>query len=585
MDIESYCSRKMYSVRHLTIERPDKNQGDSDRSVIMEKTLYYNGTIITMTGSEPVMAEAVLTAGGRIQAVGPLKEVRAIAEDPVLKDLKGAVMLPAFIDPHSHITAMARVLSYAVLQDADSFNGILSILKKFKEERKLDAGDWIIGTGYDHNKLAEGRHPDRFVLDAAFPDNPVMISHASGHMGVVNTQALERMGITKDTENPEGGRIGRTGNGAGDGQTGTGNADGAGGYGEPDGYLEETAFTGSSSVIPEPGMEQLARQLEAAEQLYLSHGITTVQDGRTRSDEWRLLEYAAEHELLHADVVAYAAMNDAHELTEENPDYTGPYHNNLRIGGYKIFLDGSPQGRTAWMSSPYEGKPEGYCGYPIFKDEEVRAYFETAFREGRQLLVHCNGDAAAQQMIDACGQAVRETGIDPAQIRPVMIHAQMVRADQLSQMAQLCITASFFTAHTWYWGDVHLKNFGEARALKISPARTAIDDGVNVTFHQDSPVIQPDMLETVWCAVNRISCGGHPMGVMERVTPYEALKAVTANAAYQYGEESDKGTIEPGKKADFVVLSANPLTVPPMEIKKIRVLETIKSGKILYKGI
>lgn len=553
----------------------------------MAKTLYYNGTIITMTGSDPVTVEAVLTDGGRIQAAGSLEEVRAMAEEPVLKDLKGAVMLPAFLDSHSHITAMAKVLSYAALQEADSFDGLIVILKKFKEERKLGAGDWIIGTGYDHNKMAEGRHPDRFVLDAAFPDNSVMITHASGHMGVVNTLALEKMGITKDTKDPEGGRIGRTADRVGNGKSGnavTGN-DGTDGYGEPDGYLEETAFTGSSSVIPEPGMEQLARQLEAAEQIYLSHGITTIQDGRTRSDEWKLLKYAAENELLHADVVAYAALNDAHELTEENPDYTGQYNNHLRIGGYKIFLDGSPQGRTAWMSSPYEGEPKGYCGYPIFKEEEVKSYFETALREGRQLLVHCNGDAAAQQMIEACRQAVRETGADPGQTRPVMIHAQMVRSDQLAQMAELSITASFFTAHTWYWGDVHLKNFGEARALKISPARTAIDDGVNVTFHQDSPVIQPGMLETIWCAVNRISCGGHPMGVMERVTPYEALKAVTANAAYQYGEESEKGTIEPGKKADFVILSANPLTVPPMEIKKIRVLETIKSGKILYKGL
>ena len=558
----------------------------------MAKTLYYNGTIITMTGDEPVMAEAVLTDGGRIKAAGSLLEVRAMAKEPVLKDLKGAVMLPAFIDAHSHITAMAKVLSYAVLQEADSFDGLTEILKKFKEERRIGAGDWIIGTGYDHNQLAEGRHPDRYVLDAVFPDNPVMITHASGHMGVVNTLALEKMGITKDTKDPEGGRIGRTAPAAGNGETGnreTGDgktgSSGADGYGEPDGYLEETAFTGSSSVIPEPGMEQLARQLEAAEQVYLRHGIATIQDGRTRSDEWKLLKYAAEHELLHADVVAYAALNDAHGLTEENPEYTGGYRNHLRIGGYKIFLDGSPQGRTAWMSRPYEGEPEGYCGYPVYKDEEVKAYFGTALREGRQLLVHCNGDFAAQQMIDACRQAVQETGADPGQTRPVMIHAQMVRADQLEQMAELSITASFFTAHTWYWGDVHLKNFGEARALKISPARTAISDGVNVTFHQDSPVIQPDMIETIWCAVNRLSCKGRPMGLMERVTPYEALKAVTANAAYQYGEEAEKGTIEPGKNADFVILSANPLTVPPMEIKKIRVLETIKGGKILYKGI
>ncbi|WP_368383921.1 amidohydrolase [[Clostridium] symbiosum] len=542
----------------------------------MAKTLYYNGTIITMSGSEPESAEAVLTENDKILAVGSLEAVQAAAESgkhqdtPILKDLKGAVMLPAFIDSHSHITAVARVLSFAMLQEAESFDGIIGILNRFKEERKLEPGDWIIGTGYDHNNLKEGRHPDRFILDAAFPENPVMVTHASGHMGVANSLALEKMGITADTKDPSGGRIGRAG-----GKN----------TGEPDGYLEETAFTGASSVIPEPGTEQLGRQLQAAEQLYLKHGITTIQDGRTGKEEWKLLKYAAEQGLLHADVVAYAALNDAHELTEENPAYTGAYCNHLRIGGYKIFLDGSPQGRTAWVSRPYEGEPEGYCGYPIFKDKEVQSYFETAFREGRQLLVHCNGDAAAQQMIGACRMAADTTGQDPAKTRPVMIHAQLVRPDQLKEMERLSITASFFTAHTWYWGDVHLKNFGEARALKISPARTAIDDGVNVTFHQDSPVIQPDMLETVWCAVNRISSGGHPMGLLERVTPYEALKAVTSNAAYQYGEENEKGTIEPGKTADFVILSSSPMTVLPEEIKKIRVLETIKGGKVLYKSI
>ena len=529
-----------------------------------------------MSGSEPESAEAVLTENDKILAVGSLEAVQAAAESgkhqdtPILKDLKGAVMLPAFIDSHSHITAVARVLSFAVLQEAESFDGIIGILNRFKEERKLEPGDWIIGTGYDHNNLKEGRHPDRFILDAAFSENPVMVTHASGHMGVANSLALEKRGITADTKDPSGGRIGRAG-----GKN----------TGEPDGYLEETAFTGASSVIPEPGTEQLGRQLQAAEQLYLKHGITTIQDGRTGKEEWKLLKYAAEQGLLHADVVAYAALNDAHELTEENPAYTGAYCNHLRIGGYKIFLDGSPQGRTAWVSRPYEGEPEGYCGYPIFKDKEVQSYFETAFREGRQLLVHCNGDAAAQQMIGACRMAADTTGQDPAKTRPVMIHAQLVRPDQLKEMERLSITASFFTAHTWYWGDVHLKNFGEARALKISPARTAIDDGVNVTFHQDSPVIQPDMLETVWCAVNRISSGGHPMGLMERVTPYEALKAITSNAAYQYGEENEKGTIEPGKTADFVILSASPLTVLPEEIKKIRVLETIKGGKVLYKSI
>lgn len=548
----------------------------------MSKTVYYNGTIITMAGDEPQTVEAVLTENGRITAAGSKQLIEELNDsnpenncETVFKDLKGAVMLPGFIDSHSHISAVARVLSFSLLQGAESFDAITDTLETFRKERGLLPGDWLIGTGYDHNKLREGRHPDRYVLDAAFPENPVLISHASGHMGVANSLALQLMGITGDTKDPAGGRIGRTEK--------SGRA--AGRFGEPDGYLEETAFTAASSVVPEPGTEQLAGQLNVAEGLYLSHGITTIQDGRTGREEWKLLKYAAEHKLLRADVVAYAPMNDFAELPVKNPSYADGYKNHLRIGGYKIFLDGSPQGRTAWMSRPYEGEPAGYCGYPIFGDEEVTQYFATALSEGRQLLVHCNGDAAAQQMIDSCKRASEGTGIDPEKIRPVMIHAQLVREDQLAKMAKLSITASFFTAHTYYWGDIHLKNFGEQRALKISPARTAIDDGVNVTFHQDSPVIPPDMIETVWCAVNRVSKEGRTMGAPERVTPYEALKAVTIHAAYQYGEERDKGTIEAGKMADFVILSDNPLTAELSKIKKIRVLETIKCGKMLYKGI
>lgn len=548
----------------------------------MAKTLYYNGTILTMTGNEPQTVEAVLTENGKILAAGSRRltdeKINSLPDgggETIFKDLKGAVMLPGFIDSHSHISAVARVLSFALLHEAESFDAITDTLKKFRDGRDISPGAWLIGTGYDHNKLKERRHPNRFVLDAAFPENPVLISHVSGHMGVANSLALKIMGITADTKNPAGGRIGRKGKAG----------PSAGKYGEPDGYLEETAFTASSSVIPEPGSEQITGQLKEAESLYLRQGITTVQDGRAGREEWKLLKYAAEHRLFHVDVVTYIPLNDAPELASKNPSYTNGYNNHLRIGGYKIFLDGSPQGRTAWMSLPYEGEPAGYCGYPIFKDMEVIKYCKTALLEGRQLLVHCNGDAAASQMIDSLKAAWEETGIDPSGIRPVMIHAQLVREDQLKAMKELSITASFFTAHTYYWGDIHLKNFGESRALKISPARSALDKGVNVTFHQDSPVIPPDMLETIWCAVNRISREGKSMGAAERVTPYEALKAVTINAAFQYGEEKEKGTIEPEKTADFVILSDNPLTVNPLEIKKIRVLETIKSGKVLYSGI
>lgn len=544
--------------------------------------LYYNGTIITMRGETPEIKEAVLTDGGKILFAGTMAEAErteGFCADRVTKrDLNGAVMLPAFLDPHSHITAVAQTFGYAALAEVKSFEELVQCLSAYKDSSSVGPGEWIVGVGYDHNFLKEKRHPDKTLLDRAFPDNPVMISHASGHMGVVNSKALALLSITAETKNPEGGVIGRMAAAGNDSCKGT----------EPNGYLEETAFTRAGSIIPEPEKEQTVRQFLQAQELYLSGGIATIQDGMTGKKEWSMLKYMAEHHLLSADVAAYADMKSDKELLNENPDYTEGYRDHLRIGGYKIFLDGSPQGRTAWMSRPYEnngaGEDSGYCGYPVYKDSETEQFFETAFRENRQILAHCNGDAAAEQMINACEKAKRATGCDLSKIRPVMIHAQLVREDQLKRMADLFMTASFFTAHTWYWGDIHLKNFGRDRAVKISPAKTALKEHVNVTLHQDSPVIKPDMLETIWCAVNRRSRSGVLMGEEEKLTPYEALKAVTESAAYQYGEEARKGSIEPGKQADFVILDKDPLNVPSEEIKEIKVLETIKDGVTLYRA-
>lgn len=539
----------------------------------MEAVLYYNGIIITMRGETAEQVEAVLAADGKIIAAGTTEAVNVVREAEgftteavLMRDLNGTFMMPAFMDSHSHITAVMQVFGYENLSEVKSFDELLARLESFKERAKPAPGEWLIGIGYDHNFLMEQSHPDKFLLDSVFKENPVMITHTSGHMGVVNSLALERMNLTAGTENPEGGVIGRVK-----------------GTEEPNGYLEETAFTGAGSIMPKPDMKQLVKQFSMAEQLYLKNGITTVQDGFTGAKEWHMLKYMADNGILHIDAVAYVDMKSAGDLLKENEAYAGQYLSHLRIGGYKIFLDGSPQGRTAWITKPYEGAGDGYCGYPIYKDEEVERFFLTALRENRQLLVHCNGDAAADQMIGACERAKEESGIDPLSIRPVMIHAQLVREDQLKRMADLSVMASFFAAHTYYWGDIHLKNLGSDRAMKISPLRTALREQVKFTLHQDSPVIEPNMIETVWCAVNRISKKGVLMGAGERITPYEALRAVTINTAYQYGEEALKGSIEVGKNADFVILSASPLDINPMLISNIRVLETIKDGKTLYK--
>lgn len=516
-------------------------------------TLYANGTILTMEAYG--RAEAVLCRDGLIAATGPLEELEALARNPRRVDLQRHTLLPAFLDPHSHFVGLGGSMGTATLAGCESFDEIIASLKAFAATGVTPPGKALMGGGYDHTALKEGRHPDRWVLDAAFPDTPVLISHVSNHMAVVNSLGLRRLGIPEDAPDPEGGHFGR------DGQ------------GRLTGYLEERAylqFTGRAAP-PAPAL------VERGQEVYLSHGILTIQDGMTRPGEWSVLKTLADAHKLKADVVAYVDVKDHRALLRENRAYVGAYRDRLRIGGYKVFLDGSPQARTAWLTAPYEGEADDR-GYPICTDAQVAAYARAAVEDGVQFLAHCNGDQACQQFLDACAGA---EGIAP--LRPVMVHAQTLRPDQLPRLKALGVIPSYFTAHTYFWGDVHLRNLG-ARAQSISPAGSTLRAGLPYTFHQDTPVLPPDMLSTVWCAVNRVTRSGEVLGPQERLTAEQALRGITRYAAYQYGEEARKGSLRPGKRADLVVLDRDPTAVDPMEIKDIRVLETIRSDQSVWHG-
>lgn len=523
----------------------------------MTETIYYHGTILTMEEEQPT-AEAILTENGKIKKIGSFSEIKeGKKQGTKMVDLEGHTLMPAFLDAHSHITAYASTLSAVNLQDATCFAEIVEKMKTYIKKTKPKKGQWIIGFGYDQNALKEKDHPNKQVLDQITKEFPLTIAHASGHMGVFNSKALALAAIDTEKENPQGGIIGREE----DGMT-------------PNGYLEENAFMSASSIIPESTMEQRKKWMEMAQKDYLKYGITTAQDGLTKGEEWSLLKTMAEENKLEIDIVSYLDQKNHAGLVEENPKYDGKYDNHLKIGGYKIFLDGSPQGRTAWLTQPYKNGEKGYCGYPIYEKEQVSAFIRQALEEKRQLLAHCNGDAACEQYI-SCLEEVSNSQNN----RFVMIHAQMVRPDQLKRMKKLEMIPSFFIAHVFQWGDIHLINLGKERAEQISPAKTAEELGLVYTFHQDTPVLLPDMMKTIWCAVNRVTKEGVLLGKKEQLTVIEALKAVTINTAYQYFEEKEKGSLKIGKNADFVILNKNPLESDPMALKEIQILQTIKNGK------
>ena len=414
------------------------------------KTFYYNGTILTMEDAS-LYAEAVCVENGRILAVGSFDDVMRYKEEgDQMMDLQGKTLMPGFIDAHSHFVGAANAMTQCDLSDCESFEEIVTTMRAFAQKRNLTEDSWIIGCNYDQNFLKEKRHPDRYILDEISRTNPVLLIHASSHMGVTNSKGLEIGKLDEHTKDCVGGKYGRVE-----------------GTQIPNGYMEEKAFIEFQVQLPMASMEELMRLIEEAQKMYASYGITTVQDGMVARPLFQLLKYASSNDLLKLDVVGYADIMTAADLMEEERDYANQYKNHFKLGGFKIFLDGSPQGRTAWMSEPYE-RDAAYCGYPIHSDKELHDYIKLALAKKQQLLAHCNGDAAAEQYITQFEQVLSETGKTDL-YRAVMVHAQLVRRDQLERMAAIGMIPSFFVAHTYYWGDIHLQNFGDRRGSRISP--------------------------------------------------------------------------------------------------------------------
>ena len=516
--------------------------------------LYFGGPIWTM--EQRTDAQAVLVEDGVIRAVGPTARNHPQAKMAEQVDLRGKALLPAFVDAHSHFVACANAMLQLSVAQAENFAELQDMMRTHIRKTGLPAGQWLLVRDFDPSNLQEQRIPDRTVLDQAAPEHPVVLQHRSGHVGVLNTLALQKMHITAKTPDPVGGHIERSDAG-------------------PTGYLEENAFLNVLNQLPPPELEQLLAACDWAQDYYASFGITTAQEGMVTEQMVPLYQALCTQNRLWIDVVGYSAFQERVQIEQVLSGQTGHF----RLGGYKIFLDGSPQSRTAWMRTPYVGTE--MCGYPTLTDEQVLQAVCQAAQDDRQLLAHCNGDAAAEQYLRALEQA-RKQGIDLARAHPVMIHAQLVGLDQLPRLKALGVTPSFFVAHVYHWGEIHRENFGPARAAAISPAASAGDLGLPYTFHQDAPVIPPDMLQTVWCAATRHTKSGRVLGGAERVSVYDALQAVTLHAAQQYGEQDQKGSIAPGKRADFVILDRDPLAVAPDEVRSLKVEQTICGGRTIY---
>ena len=588
-------------------------------------TIFVGDHIVTMDPERPAVA-AVAVRDGVVTAAGPRDAVLARrGEETRVVELGDRALLPGFIDTHGHFLGVGRGLDTLSLHsppvgDVTDVDGLVGKIRAWIADRNIPPGEVVLGSGYDDSLLAERRHPTRDDLDRASTRHRIVLTHVSGHLRAANSAALAASGVTAETPDPPGGIIRRRA-----------------GSREPDGVLEETAGGLVASGGPAPTAGELETLARRALEVYAAYGTTTVQDGSTGLGVVRALRAAAAREPFAVDVAVFPrfrTMADAEGVTYE-PAYRG----GLRVAGVKFSLDGSPQGRTAWVTEPYAegppGAPPDYRAYqPVAK---VPAAFERrcippdcvvrrlhmpnmrpphalsggrlaaldatrgsttgcygtldpdAYRAGAAhligrgvpIIVHANGDAAIDLMLDGVEAAV--AGRDPLpDHRAVIIHAQLMRADQLDRAAALGAVPSFFSAHAFFWGDWHRRSFGEARGNNVSPVRWAIERGVPFTVHNDAPIVPPDIMRLVSITVNRTTRSGHVLGPHQRATVREALHAVTLGAAYQYFEEDTKGSITVGKQADLVVLDRNPLTVDPAELEHVAVLETFSRGRSVY---
>ena len=540
-------------------------------------SIWSGGAILTMN-DKAMRAEAVAVANGKIIAVGSRKEVMKLkGPGTQLVDLAGQTLVPGFVDAHGHVMVGGlQALAANLLAPPDGrVLDIASLQQTLRDWAKanaavVDKAKVIIGFGYDPSQLKEQRHPTREELDAVSADVPILLVHQSSHLAAVNSAALKIMGYDASTKDPAGGVIQRKPGGT-----------------EPNGTLEETAFfLGAPKLLGGVGQEGLKVFAREGAKLWARFGYTTADEGRATPQTAEVLKQVAAEGGFANDVIAYPDVLLGREYIKTNQRAT--FTNRFRIAGAKLTIDGSPQGFTAWRDQPYYKPvgdyPQGYSGYPAATAEEVMSAIQWAYENKLQIITHSNGERASDLLI-AAHQAAQARFPKVKGTRPVLIHGQFLREDQLDRFKALGVIPSLFPMHTFYWGDWHLDHtVGPQAGLNISPTGWVRKRGMIFSSHHDAPVAFPDSMRVLDATVTRRARGsGRIVGPEHRVDVITALKAMTIWPAYHHFEEKTKGSLEPGKLADFAILSKDPTAVAPNAIAEIKVTETVKEGKTIFK--
>jgi len=544
-----------------------------------------NAHILTMDEAYPT-ADSMLFRGGNVIAVGEERTLREkLPWFTRLIDMSGKTVLPGFIDAHSHFPSSGLV--HAGLDLTPPPMGTVSTLQNLLEvvrgaETSAAPGDWIIGFNYDDANLTEGRHPIRAELDDIAPNNPVYLWHRSGHMGVANTMALKLMASDLDDVLINQIRLAAVRRALADSSH--------------NGLLQEDEAAPMRFLLDQISYRQLLNAFLSARDEYLASGITTAQNGFADIATMRLLKWAQRLGVLPMRLIMWPAHKKvAHKLAaglqESSPGLKelslaeslewSSDPENFFISSIKLIADGSPQGRTAWVTQPYLGEYESGRdrGFPHLPPDDFTKLVKRYHDQGFHLAIHGNGDAAIDLIMDSIESAQRAN--PRADARHVLVHGQLVRPDQLQKLAALNISVSFFPAHTYFWGDWYKDVILDAeRAERISPLSLAQKEGVKFSLHSDAPVTPISPLQILWSSTTRETFAGDILGAEFAISPERALKALTIDAAWQNRTEHDRGSLEVGKLADFVVLSGNPLTAA--DVRDLTIDEVWINGEQEY---
>lgn len=550
-------------------------------------TIYTGGDILTMHGSEPQYVEALVSSHGKITFLGSKSAAEKMAGKHAERvDLKGQTLLPGFIDAHGHLIYAAHSMQDANLAGVKN---ISELLQRLKTHASSNPDGRLVGLGYRAEQLDEKRHPTREELDSVSATRQIVVSDGSGHQGVINSVVIKDLKIGPDTPDPEGGFYTRKP-----------------GSKELTGHVAESALMDILSTRQPLTTGQIKKGVDMAVQLWLANGQTTLCEmGLGLSgDDVKIARTIIDKKLLPVDLILFAKAARSKEifdaaylvkqqyqsnkdiapsLLEKRPDVDKRYVNRVRLAGYKFWIDGSAD--TALMSKPYSVLPPGvtdknYVGIRNDPQDVLEKIVAQNWRSGLQVAAHAIGDEAVDQFIVAMEKAKLKYG--PADARPIIQHAQFIRDDQISRIKAVGAITSFTAGGIYPMGDYVSSMMGAERSLWMGRAKSVQDAGINWTVNHDNPAgVSPSLLYAVWGIVNRTT-KTTVMAPNEVVSAYDGMKSITINAAKQYKEEKNKGSLKVGKLADLVILDKNPIKVPPQEIKNIQVMQTIKEGKVVY---